>query len=97
MAEIDKKLLEHLAELARLELDTSKEEKMVSDLESVLGHFKELEEVNTENIVPRAGGTDNKNVMRDDDEVKAPLEGDKAREALPEKERGFLKVPPVFE
>ena len=96
MAEITKKSLEHLAGLARIELHKHEEEKILADLEKILGHFKELEEVNTENILPMSGGTEFKNVMREDEIRENRLKGDKTVESFPEKEKGYLKVPPVF-
>jgi len=95
MAEIGKRELKHLADLARIELHEREEEKLVKDLEKILDHFKELQEVNTEGVLPLSGGTELKNAMREDGEGK-PLPGEAAVEAFPEAEKGFLKVPPVF-
>jgi aspartyl-tRNA(Asn)/glutamyl-tRNA(Gln) amidotransferase subunit C len=96
MAEIGKKELKHLADLARLELHEQEEEKLLKDLEKILRHFEELKDVKTDGVEPLAGGTNLKNSFRED-ESGAPLPGDKAVEAFPETEGGFLKVPPVFE
>ncbi len=41
---IDKKTLEHLAELARIKLDGRQEEKLLHDLGKILDHFEELKE-----------------------------------------------------
>lgn len=97
MAEITKKSLEHLADLARLELHENEKEKFLGDLEKILDHFKELQEVNTENVQPMAGGTELKNVLREDEDTGASLSPDLVVEAFPEKEKHWLKVPPVFE
>ena len=112
---INKKTLEYLAELGRIDLDERSEDKLLRDLQSILEYFDELKEVDTENIEPMAGGTIGKNVFREDDSD-ADLRGQDAdqrgksqrksalgqrRSALveqfPEKENGFLKIPPVFE
>ncbi len=97
----DKKALEHLAALARIELTSHEEGKFARDLEKILAHFNELRELTTENVVPMAGGTQASNVLREDGVTvgDAPRE-EEARavaDALPEREKGFLKVPPVFE
>lgn len=97
MAEINKKSLEHLAKLARIELHAQEEEKLLTDLEKILDHFKELGEVNTEDVPGMTGGTELKSVFRTDETRKTALSSDLAREAFPEKEQGFLKIPPVFE
>jgi aspartyl-tRNA(Asn)/glutamyl-tRNA(Gln) amidotransferase subunit C len=97
---IDKKELEHLAALARLELDPKEEEKLIHDLGAILDHFKELQALDTTTIEPMTGGTDLKNVFRED-----LLENGGSQntnrgagvEAFPESQDGFLKIPPVFE
>jgi aspartyl-tRNA(Asn)/glutamyl-tRNA(Gln) amidotransferase subunit C len=93
---INKEELEHLAKLARLELDPSEEEKLLSDLGNILEHFKELQELDTSNVPPMAGGTDLKNVFREDTERENTNRG-AGTEAFPESEKGFLKIPPIFE
>jgi len=45
---------------------------------------------------PMAGGTDLKNIFREDTERENTNQG-AGVEAFPEKEKGYLKVPPVFE
>ena len=93
---LDKKHLEHLAALSRIEIKKGEEEKLLEDLRKILNHFEELKEVNTENVQPLSGGTELKNVSRSDEIREDRLRGDKAVEAFPEREHGYLKVPPVF-
>ena len=95
---LDKKHLAHIAGLARLKLTEHEEEKFLHDLGKILGHFEELQEVDTENVVPMAGGTELTNISRADAaDEKLCLPRDRAVEQFPETEGGFLKVPPVFE
>jgi len=98
MTQIDKKTLEHLADLVRIKITEKEEDKLVEDLKKILNYFEELRELDTEKIPPMAGGTDLKNTTREDETNK---ELAKNREALinsfPEKEGDFLKIPPVFE
>ncbi len=100
---IDKKTIKHLAELARVELGSKEEEKLATDLGKILDHFKELQELDTKNTESMTGGTNLKNIFREDDGGEQPF--DKLRagtnngagiDAFPEKEKGFLKIPPVF-
>lgn len=89
--------LKKLSDLARLENDPAEAEKLMADLEKILGHFKELSSLDTSKIEPLAGGSFIKDVLRPDAADVDPLLGDKAKSAFPEKEKTFLKVPPVFE
>jgi len=93
---ISKKDIEKLAELSRIELTGSERKNLLSDLEKILEHFEELKEVDTSNVSPMSGGTFSKNVFREDDSLEMRLPRGRAVEAFPEKEKGFLKVPPVF-
>jgi aspartyl-tRNA(Asn)/glutamyl-tRNA(Gln) amidotransferase subunit C len=95
---INKKTLEYLTELSRIELSKKDEEKLLKDLQKILAYFEELKEVNTENIKPMAGGTIEMNVFREDETSNKRLEiRDELVEQFPKKENGFLKVPAVFE
>jgi len=93
---ITKHELEHLAKLARVDLDPKEEEKLLKDLGNILEHFNELKALDTANVEPMAGGTDLKNIFREDTERENTNQG-AGVEAFPEKEKGYLKVPPVFE
>ncbi len=93
---LTKKDLEKLAELARLDIKPHEEDKLLKDLTSILDHFEELKEINTDNIAPLLGGTSNVNAFREDEETEN-LPKEKALEQFPKKSKGFLKVPPVFE
>jgi len=103
---ISKKELEHLAKLARIELDPKEEEKMLTDLGAILEYFKELQGVDTSDVAPMTGGTDLMNVFREDamedgraTEAGGPESTNRGAgvEAFPESKDGFNKVPPVFE
>lgn len=93
---IDKRELERLAKLARIELDPKEEEKLLRDLGEILGHFKELQELDTANVPPMTGGTDLVNILRVDGGHENTNRG-AGVEAFPESKDGYLKVPPVFE
>ncbi len=96
MAEINDKILKHLAELSRIEIAAKDEAKFLLDFKSILGHFEELSGLDTSGVAPMTGGTSLKNVVREDEfnEIK---DLGKGVEAFPEAKDGYLKVPPVFE
>lgn len=93
---ITKHELEHLAKLARIKLDPMEEDKLLKDLDSILGYIEELKKLDTANVAPMTGGTDLRNIFRDDTERENTNRG-AGTEAFPENKDGFLKVPPVFE
>ena len=97
MAEITKESIQKLAELARLDFTDAEKDKFVSDLGNILSHFKELEAVDTSGVAPMTGGTDARNVFREDAPLPDTFAGQKdIITAFPEEERGYNKVPPVF-
>lgn len=97
MADLDKKQLEHLAKLARLELTAGEEKKYLADLQKILDHFQELQAVNTDEVIPMTGGTELKSVFRSDEVNENRLRPDTSVEQFPERAKNLLKVPPVFE
>ena len=97
---INKKELEHLAELSRIKLDPKEEDKLLADLGSILNYFEELEKLDTSNVPPMTGGTDLLNSFREDLVENGGRENTNQGagvEAFPESKDGYLKVPAVFE
>ena len=93
---ITKAELEHLAKLSRIELDPKSEEKFLKDIGAMLDYFTELQELDTTGVKPMTGGTDLRNILRDDAERENTNRG-AGVDAFPEKKDGYLKVPAVFE
>ncbi len=101
MAIISRKSLEHLAELARIELTPEESKKLLKDLKKILKHFEELKELNTDKVEPMTGGTLLRNVFREDEVdfgKKSEMTNIEGRiiDSFPEVEKGFLKVPKVL-
>ncbi len=92
---INDHLLKHLAELARIELGSDEEKKLLHDLGKILEYFDELMALDTKDIVPMTGGTSLKSVFRDDEESSGTNLGE-GKDQFPETQNGFLKIPPVF-
>ncbi len=92
---INKTVLNHLAELARIKLGQREEEKLLEDLQKILQYFEELELLDTSGIAPMNGGTQLKNMFREDTERENTNRGAGVG-AFPETKDEFLKVPPVF-
>lgn len=93
---INKKVLRHLAELSRFELEGREEEKLLKDLQEIVAFFEELKSLDTAGGGPMADGTELKGVFRDDEKGNKTNLG-AGKELFPEKEGGYLKIPPVFD
>lgn len=97
MAEITRKSIEHLAELARLEFADQEKDKFLADLNNILNYFKELEALDTSKVLPMTGGTNLRNVLRADEALPEAFEDQKDIVAgFPEEAKGYNKIPPVF-
>ncbi len=92
--EIDRKVVEHVAALARLEIEPEKIEPMVHFFRDIIGHFRILEKCDTSLVDPLldTGGT--ACPLRSD----APLLWQDIQEALdsaPLRDGRFFKVPAI--
>ncbi len=99
---INKATLKHLSSLARIELNAKETNKFLKDFAKIIEHFSELEKIDTDKIEPIIGGTNLKNILREDDvdfDKRARSVNDSGRiiRAFPNSERGYLKIPPVFD
>ena len=97
---IDKKQVEHIAELARIKLSDEEKEKFSKELSQILDYFETLKKVDTENVLPISQAAGVKNVLREDKEEKIEEQArDKRREKIlknvPEKEKDYIKVKSV--
>ena len=64
--EIDRKLLERLTEISRLELTDEELEKFTDQLRVILDAFREIDEVDTDGIEPSFHPLEIKNILRED-------------------------------
>ncbi|WJQ82337.1 Asp-tRNA(Asn)/Glu-tRNA(Gln) amidotransferase subunit GatC [Brevibacillus brevis] len=96
MSAITRKEVEHVANLARLQLTEDEAERYTKDLNAILDFAAKLNELDTSNIEPTSHATDVKNVMRED--VNRPsLPREDVLKNAPDHEDGQFKVPAVFE
>jgi aspartyl-tRNA(Asn)/glutamyl-tRNA(Gln) amidotransferase subunit C len=92
---ITKETLEYLANLARIELASAEEDRLLRDLQNILTHVSELQSVDTTGVTPMNGGSDLANVFRADTASINTNQG-AGVEQFPATKNGFLKVPPIF-
>ena len=90
--DIDKKLLEHVAQVARLKLTEKEMEKFLPQLKEALEFFSQLQDVNTDGVKPSFQPVEIKNVLREDIE-KECLTQDEALSLAEHKKEGYFKGP----
>ena len=91
--------VEHIASLARIELNAQEKKMFETELSGILAFVETLNELDTNNVEPVTGGTLLQNVMRDDERIDTYMEESPAQlvEAAPDTKDGFIKVKSVFE
>ena len=86
----------HIANLARIAMSEEELERLVPELNNILGWVEQLGEVDTEGVEPLATVIEQKLRLRDDEVT----DGDR-RDAIlanaPDAEHGFFAVPKVIE
>ena len=90
--EVDRKLLEHIAELARLKLNEEEIKKFLPQLKELLEFFSQLKEIDTGNVKPSFQPVELKNAVREDNE-KQCLSQDDALSLTEHKKDGYFKGP----
>jgi aspartyl-tRNA(Asn)/glutamyl-tRNA(Gln) amidotransferase subunit C len=89
MTGVDAAEVEHIAALARIDLEDAEVERFVAEFETILDYFEQLDAVPE---VPADAETDT--VLREDTVIE-PLAQSEALANAPETEDGFFKGPPV--
>lgn len=93
---INRKDVEHVALLSRLDFSGAEIDKYTGQLDAILAYIDVLNQVDTEGVEPLAHVLDLKNVMRPD-EVQPSLPREAALQNAPDPEDGFFKVPKIVE
>lgn len=90
--EIDRKLLEHVAETARIRLNEEEIKKFLPQLKEALEFFSKLKDIDTGNVKPSFQPVEIKNVMREDAGGEC-LSQDDALSLTEHKKDGYFKGP----
>ena len=88
--------VEHVANLARLELSDAEKAQFTDQLNAILKYAEKLNELDTESVEPTSHVLPITNVMRDDVR-KESLRPEKVLLNAPDEEDGQIKVPAVLE
>ncbi|HCN61032.1 MULTISPECIES: Asp-tRNA(Asn)/Glu-tRNA(Gln) amidotransferase subunit GatC [Mammaliicoccus] len=95
MTKVTSEQVEHVANLARLEVSQDEVNEFTKSLEKILNFAGQLDEVDTENVEPTFHVLDLQNVLREDkSELGIPQE--QALLNAKEKEAGQFKVPAIM-
>lgn len=92
---VDKSILNKIAHLARLEVRSEEEEKMLNELSGIISWVEKLKEVDTEGVEPLTSMSLEMNRLRED-EVLPHLDRDKALNQAPKKSSEYFRVPKVL-
>jgi aspartyl-tRNA(Asn)/glutamyl-tRNA(Gln) amidotransferase subunit C len=86
----------HIAKLARIAMSDDELERLVPELNNILGWVEQLSEVNTDGVEPLTAVIDQELRLRDD-EVNDGNIRDEVLVNAPEAQHGFFAVPKVIE
>ena len=88
--------IDRLAKLARIELTDAEKEKLLKDIDPILGYVTQIKEV-AGNMDAEKKAFEHRNIMRPDDNVTATGSNTEAIVAdMPESERNYLKVKKIL-
>ncbi|MGQ9523757.1 MAG: Asp-tRNA(Asn)/Glu-tRNA(Gln) amidotransferase subunit GatC [Armatimonadota bacterium] len=96
MSIITKDEVLHVAYLARLELTDEEADLFTTQLDSILAHFRRLQELDTEAVPPTSHAISMENVLRDDT-VTESLPVEEVLANAPHREGNFFVVPRIVE
>jgi len=87
--------VEHVADLARLELSAEEVDQFTGQLDAILSYIDKLNELDTSNVEPTSHVIQVGNVIRED-EVNASIPTDETLANAPEPAKGFFEVPKIL-
>ncbi|WP_425146432.1 Asp-tRNA(Asn)/Glu-tRNA(Gln) amidotransferase subunit GatC [Deinococcus sp.] len=93
---IDAAEVQHLAQLARLELSAAEQSALLDDLNKMLGYFEKLQELGTEGVPEMQRPVALLNVLRPD-VAGEMFTQEQALALAPESQDGFVRVPRTVE
>ena len=90
--QVNKELIKHVANLAKLELTEAEIKKFVPQLKEALEYFSKLKKIKTDNVKPSFQPVEVKNVLREDKREKC-LTQEEALSLTEHKKDGYFKGP----
>ncbi len=93
--QVDEKLVSHLAHLSRLNVAPEKMDKLVADMQDLVGFVEQLNNLDTTGTEPLMHMGNNVNVLREDI-VAGSITREEALKNAPNSDGVFFKVPKVI-
>jgi aspartyl-tRNA(Asn)/glutamyl-tRNA(Gln) amidotransferase subunit C len=93
---IDKETIEHVAHLARIDLQPNELEKLSAQLQDILGFIDKLSSLDVAQVTPTSHILPISNVLRED-KLHVSLTPEQALENAPAKKGNFFSVPKILE
>jgi aspartyl-tRNA(Asn)/glutamyl-tRNA(Gln) amidotransferase subunit C len=93
---IDRKTVEHVARLARLQLTPAELDRYQGQLGAILDYIAQLEKLDVADVEPLTHAAETTNVFRED-EARASLPRPEALKNAPERTNDFFIVPKIIE
>lgn len=94
-AKIDKRTVEKIAELSKLEFDENGKAAIADDLNRILGFIDQLEALDTQSVEPLIFMNESYNILREDIAVET-ITHEEALKNAPEKDSDYFRVPKVL-
>ena len=91
---IDRKTVQHIADLSRLEISDELADRFSTEMTAILNYFGELEKIDTKNVEPLLNPTQIALHVREDMSRKS-LEAEETVANAPQKVGNLFRVPPV--
>ena len=96
MAKFDKQTVRNLIQLSRIDCSEEEQERLLTDLQKILGYMEKLEEINTDDVPPcNQVLSEMNNVMRDDS-VGATMPREDFLANAPSQIGGMIRIPTVM-
>lgn len=93
---ISREVVEHVARLAHVGLESAEVEEMTAQLSSILGHVARLQEVDTSDVPPTAQIVPMENAIRED-VVRPSMAVDDVLRNAPNRYDDFFEVQAIFD
>ena len=94
---IDKKTIEHLEKLARIELTEAERAELAGQLDRIIEYCELLQEIDTDGVEPTSAVVHEKRHELRPDEVKPGLDRQRILKAAPDSAGQYFRVPKIID